>query len=237
MIMLEQVTRITERFQKMLNADGEHMAWKSFVDEMLVFFQRAHLRSLSPSITMFMSYARSVFQESKMMMELAEGHTSIDSTRVINILRAFYVANSHIDRCVFRCGKMYASLDFMFHAMYNNTVPIPRIVRIARLKSSGDVDETDSMLAIANGIGRLDSHVGSLMQSCDDSFLLIPPRDHSHIAQKYVITRCITLHLVARKIQTRLRSWLDRPVCRDGTMGIRLRLAMKDAMACGFILT
>jgi hypothetical protein len=39
----------------------------------------------------------------------------------------------------------------------------------------------------------------------------------------------------ARIIQFHMRPWLDKPKCADGTVGIRLRILLKDAMRCNFV--
>jgi hypothetical protein len=54
-----------------------------------------------------------------------------------------------------------------------------------------------------------------------------------------IIVRALKLAIrrsrAARQIQKAMRPWLDQPKCRDGCMGIRLRVALKNASEAGIV--
>jgi hypothetical protein len=54
-----------------------------------------------------------------------------------------------------------------------------------------------------------------------------------------VIIRALKLAVrrsrAARRIQKAMLPWLDQPRCRDGRMGIRLRVALKNSLEEGLV--
>jgi hypothetical protein len=56
---------------------------------------------------------------------------------------------------------------------------------------------------------------------------------HHHYARR--IQRTWRRYRAALKIQIALRPWLDKPMTRDGCVGIRLRIALRDAVSNGIV--
>jgi hypothetical protein len=219
---MNDVCAITDRFHRTIQKDPQS-AWKSFIEDMLVFMERGlRVYASLDQIVQFFAHSKSRLSNYLIELALKDGFSVIQRAQIIDILRSCYVMRTNIDRCVFRGGKLYGSTEFMFYMTYRIE---SRLVRLNRV--NGDGDSIFAMSTTKPCI--LTSKLGLLICACDDTFIL-------GASSKYTIVRCITLHMVAEKIQMYLRRWLDCPVCRDGTVGIRPRLAMKHAMEDGIVM-